>query len=305
MTALPFTIDKALVSGRFADVFFARDGSSPVVVKVARHEPRDIEEATNAVFAANAWGFFTGSVGQTSVDANEVLAAEAATLKKATHPALVKLLREGESADKRRYLVLERIAGRTFRELLIAEQPPAARHVAELATILMEAQPALPFHGDIKPDNLLLDSHGAVRLIDPSSGWLELDKHGYRRRMLASRLYNPLLATNDVASLGLLFAEVLTGRQLFALALPQRPKRELGPALENALRGLSALGQDSAYGRVPWMPLPSELNSAVSKAQESVILRTLGLQRVGDKLDVAPAFAEVGELAAELHRVSK
>lgn len=96
---------------------------------------------------------------------------EAEVLKSLDHPGVVKLI-ECFVEDHRGYVVLERVPGRSLRDLVESEGPiPESKvlsiidQVLEILAYLHSRQPPV-VHRDVAPDNLLIDENGVVKLID-------------------------------------------------------------------------------------------------------------------------------------------
>ena len=84
------------------------------------------------------------------------------------HPNIVTLYEVG-SSDAGPYLVLEKIDGRSLRELL-AEGPMPVRRILSLATQIAEglakAHAAGIVHRDLKPDNVMVTGDGFAKILD-------------------------------------------------------------------------------------------------------------------------------------------
>jgi serine/threonine protein kinase len=180
------------------------------------------------------------------------------------------------------------------------------KHVCELveALLAMNKNGELEYHGDIKPDNLILQDGQKVRIIDPSSGFTEIGKYDLKVRMLLTPLYNPLFKSSDMAALGILIMEVGTGKQPFVLATSDRPKRRIGQRLQQALGGAVAAGYAQIWGRVVHMPFPRELREDFPEGLEALALRCLGLKRDDDSLDWYEPLTDLGVLVSKLRYFS-
>ena len=99
----------------------------------------------------------------------ELLRAEAEALQCLDHCGIVKAVKYGEHG-KLRYLVLERIDGPTFYELVRRRGPLPVTEACELlrqvALALRYIHDRALLHRDLKPSNLMLDSNGNAKIID-------------------------------------------------------------------------------------------------------------------------------------------
>jgi hypothetical protein len=200
-------------------------------------------------------------------------AREAKLTARVPHPGVVKVHEFGEAGD-RPFLVLEFVAGQTLRQRLQGGPLPAveaARIAAATADVLAAAHADGVLHRDIKPDNVMLQPDGTVRVLDfgiaralhddaPLTRTGELV--GTPEYMAPEQLLDGPEATTertDVHALGVLLYELLTGRSPFhggsvfqALKLveslepppPSRSRPNVPPALDRVLA--QALAKDPA-----------------------------------------------------------
>ena len=93
---------------------------------------------------------------------------EARALAALNHPGIVTVHEIGEH-EGAPYLVMERLQGRTLRELLHDDPPSRGRAVeicASVAAAIAEAHSRGVLHRDIKPENVVVLENGAVKVID-------------------------------------------------------------------------------------------------------------------------------------------
>lgn len=106
------------------------------------------------------------ALGQSGLD--QAAIREALALAKLSHPGIVKLFELVES-EGRSCLVMEWIAGRSLASCLDAGRLPPRRALAildDVAQALAYAHGRGIVHGDLSPQNVMLDEHGKARLID-------------------------------------------------------------------------------------------------------------------------------------------
>src|SRR5690606_24487524 len=107
-------------------------------------------------------------------------------------------------------LVLDHVRGKTLREKIRSLEGIHLNWFLSIVRALIElAQKGqLEYHGDLKPENIVVKPSGKVVLLDP----------GMRRQsngaVTTTPHYNPLLLTDgkaDVMAIGIMIYEILTG----------------------------------------------------------------------------------------------
>lgn len=301
---LPYALGEPLPSGGYAESFETTHRSARAVLKLARVQPIAGARTTRPAFASVGLAFQTGLAADWQPDPNAVVGAEARLLQRLDHPAFPRFLADGTAeldGHKRHYLVREFIPGRTWREALRTATPPTLKDFRQLVGHLSEAQRrgVLSFHGDVKPDNLVLTPDQGVRILDPSSGLAERGDLG-DVRLFTTVEYNPLLASSDVPALGMLLLEMLgTQHPLHPIDM-QGAGRDISLALNDWLRARAAAGCGRATARLSWIVLPSD-GGPIDRDLETIGLRCLELTlRKDGVLDKAEPFTSVQELAKAL-----
>ena len=196
-----YRIDALLAHGGMADVYRGVDsvGGTPVAIKVLRHlEP---EQARR-------------------------FAAEARTLERLDHPAVVRFCGSGAEAGAP-YLVMEYVDGPSLADLLKGGPMPVERVALvgmRLADALAHAHHLGIVHRDVKPGNVLVGSDGHARLADfgiarltgdttlTQTGWLVGTASYLAPEQLEGRHVGPRA---DIYSLGLVLLEATTGERAY------------------------------------------------------------------------------------------
>ena len=136
-----------------------------------------------------------------------LLSREADLLQNARHENLVNL-RERLEIDGNPVLVLDYVRGKTLREKIRSLEGIHLNWFLALvrSLIALKEQGVLAYHGDLKPENLIVKPSGKVVMIDPAL------REG--NVVTTTPHYNPLLLTDskaDVMAIGIMIYEILTG----------------------------------------------------------------------------------------------
>ncbi|MGC4091125.1 MAG: serine/threonine-protein kinase [Polyangiaceae bacterium] len=178
---------------------------------------------------------------------------EARLLASLDHPNIVRVFDYGVSADDEPYISMELVEG----ESLLGQVPmPTLRALGlslELGRALVHAHARGVLHGDIKPENVLLDADGHVHLGDFGiARWLSDGAGRVTRtsRVLGTPAYmapeaiagRPADARMDVYSMGVLLAELVTGEP----SLPPA-ERSMAPSLHACVRRATEPNIDARF----------------------------------------------------------
>jgi serine/threonine-protein kinase len=158
---------------------------------------------------------------------------------KLAHPNIIRIVTVNKS-DKTPYFVMEFFPGGSLKARLIAKQTQFLKENAH--SIFRQAATALAFmnaqdwvHRDVKPDNLLCNSSGQVKLIDFALA-VRIEKPSFlgslfrrRGKVAGTRSYmspeqikgDPLDGRADIYSFGATCYELVTGRPPFRAASSQ------------------------------------------------------------------------------------
>jgi hypothetical protein len=160
-------------------------------------------------------------------------AREAAALRSLNHPGIVKLIETGEDQGFS-YFTMELIDGENLRQRMSRQAPSLAESVAWAKGVLNAldaAHSAGLLHGDLKPENIMLDGEGRIRLLDfgltrtfapnlPATHTTSAVA-GTIQYLSPERIAGTAVdARSDLFSVGVLLYEFLTGKTPYARSNP-------------------------------------------------------------------------------------
>ena len=141
---------------------------------------------------------------------------EARTLATLRHPHIVEVFDCEPDAD-RPYLVMELIEGQSLAEMLPLPTPQALDYLLQVANALAFCHGNGILHCDIKPENIMVDRQGQVKLIDfgislADGAMLSGPLVGSPHYLAPERVTGgPLTAAADVYAFGIVLFQAITG----------------------------------------------------------------------------------------------
>ncbi|MEW5740119.1 MAG: serine/threonine-protein kinase [Myxococcota bacterium] len=180
-----------------------------------------------------------------ALNASRRLLEEARAVNAIRHPGIVDVFDVGVYGDRRPYLVMELLEGRTLGERLKAEGPPPPREslgiLEGVLGVLAAAHKAGVIHRDLKPSNVFLlkgkDGSAAVKLLDFGVARREGREEpltapsmavGSVGFMAPEQLQGQAVPSSDLYAVGCLAFQLLAGRPVFPLKnIPEAARRHL------------------------------------------------------------------------------
>ncbi|MBN1256856.1 MAG: serine/threonine protein kinase [Planctomycetes bacterium] len=169
------------------------------------------------------------------------------------HPGVLKYFGCG-TYEGLPYLILEYFEGRTLKGLIFDKSPLVYDQTREVitstASALAHVHSFNVVHRDMKPENVMINSQGELRLIDFSLSQTKWQRFAsMSRRLSGSPSYlapellagKPASARSDVYALGVIIFEIMTGRPPFIGA---NAKEVMSQHMRNAPSRLSKLNPE-------------------------------------------------------------
>jgi eukaryotic-like serine/threonine-protein kinase len=205
--------------------------------------------------------------------------AERRILAKLEHSGIARLLDGGMAPDGRPYTVMEYVSGQSLTDYCKTQHLSLPKRLALFAQVcdaVAFAHRNLVVHRDLKPDNILVDAQGKVKLLDFGIAKL-LDAAVVARdtdhtlapftpdyaapEQLSGQ---PVTTATDIYTLGVLLFELLTGvRPLRIRGLPSTQALQL--LLDRTAPSPSKIAQSSADAPITAKLLTGDLDAIVAK----------------------------------------
>ena len=199
---------------------------------------------------------------------DDLIRSEAALLDGNKNPNLARVI-ECFEYEGRPVSVMEYVRGKTLREKIRALEGIRLNWFLTIVRSLrkLERSGKLPYHGDLKPENIIIKPSGSVVMIDPA---MRADERGV---ITTTPHYNPQLLREskaDVTGIGVMLYEILTGVLPFDEVPWQYAGREQGGEVERM-----SLSYFLSY--VP----PKDLNPNTPEALSRIVYRCLTVPDYG------------------------
>ena len=278
-----------------------QENRAPKAVRIAKPKEKVDLSHRNRPMRTQALTFIPGGVIDIHPDPRELLLLQATKLEKAADPCLVAV--ENIVDRDFTYSITELVTGGTLRQKCESGPLPIAVMV-ELADCLyrLSCNTCFQYHGDLKPDHILIADQG-IKLLSPGYfGPLHIKEATLRSCVVTTPAYYPLLVPDDLLAFGILLWEVtcksypLGGHSDSGVI----NKSNLGEALVQWVEEKELVGQ---YYLTPILEtgLPSKTRPGLPAALESLLLKAMNLQiRSDGKIDRRQGFTSFDQISTAL-----
>ncbi|HEY9775296.1 MAG TPA: protein kinase family protein [Planktothrix sp.] len=209
-----YAIDEVIEDGRFARIYHgrAKDGEqrafkvASTVSAVAGRQTEDTQVLRQ----------ITGGFLPARPDTADLLEREAKRIKDNAHPNLVQV--DAFCALSLPYYQMEFIEGTTLRQVL-QEGRVKLKVFLDIARAMSQLlrDTSFTYHGDLKPENIIIRHDGSIKFIDPGYFGRLLDESGNTfTALVTTPMYYPYMKPDDVFALGLIMWEAAFGRNPLA-----------------------------------------------------------------------------------------
>ena len=300
-----YVIERMLGEGAFSVVYEANDvaGGGKRALKLAK-EMDSISECATEANSTQAMCMITGGAMRVTPDTYELLDLQArkiASVREEGFATIANIHRDEESC----YYLMELIEGGTLRESQQSNSVWYEQLVAVARCLArLEGDPAFDFHGDLKPENIMIAGE-EVRLIDPGYFGRLANKQGVRDRLsITTPAYYPYLLPDDLFAFGLILWEMTIGWH----PLIHSPSSGSPDQIEPEQSLLDLVRSQEAAGNYRLSPLarlnrPSDVRD-VSPRLEALLLKAIRLRLTSRRtLETEAGYKSFLELAEALENV--
>ncbi|MBI4853983.1 MAG: protein kinase [Acidobacteria bacterium] len=199
------------------------------------------------------------------------------------------------------YYQMEFIAGQSLRELMNKGNVPI-RVIIEIALALerLSQNPNFRYHGDLKPENIIVNDT-EIKFID--LGYFGCEEKTYLPSLITTPAYYPDLQADDLFALGLIAWEIVCHQQPFTSETKSSESVDLSNIGENLFEWVYYSELVGQYFKSPILQIkrPSKICADISPLLEDFLLKAINLYiRDDNKLDRRVHFKTFSQFANAL-----
>lgn len=297
--------------GAFSWVFRSvhANGSSSKAIKVAKPAESILEGGPTGCLPTQALVQTTGGIAPLNPDADELLRIQAGRLQRVKDSALVRVETLAQRSGTT-YFTMPYLRGINLRQYM-KSGPVPIKVLRDLAMSLarLSENPSFGYHGDLKPENIMITPNGVV-LVDPGYfGSLTVQTQDSSQPLTGCAVttpqYYPFLKPDDLFATGIIIWEACCRTPLLTKASYSADfnKSFIGKQLWELVRAEEIVGKfhfSSILGVKP----PSILRPGMPPQLESLVLKAVRVQFTEDgQLELADGFTSFNELVEALDRL--
>jgi serine/threonine protein kinase len=306
-----YVIKELLGEGSYSWVFRAlhQDGATAKAIKVAKPPEAVAEGGPTSCVPTNALAISDDALTEFVPDTELLLCLQAKKLQEIDDPRMM-AVEEMSQRPGGCYYRMPVVTGTTLRQYMNSGPVPidVLLDIALGLDSLMENE-AFGYHGDLKPENIMITPGGVV-LIDPGYfGSMDVvkghEKKSFPHCAVTTPMYYPRIEPDDLLALGLIMWELALRDHPLAKRFHSKDfdRKHYSDELWNQIIALEASGKHHLAGILS-IKQPSQLRPGLPLEVEEVLLKALGLQFEFDgTLNIARRFKGFSELAAALARL--
>jgi serine/threonine protein kinase len=305
-----YVIKELLGEGSFSWVFRAvhTDGQTIKAIKVAKPPEAVAEGGPTSCIPTNALVQSKGAVSDLNPDTEQLLMLQAKKLQALSDPQIMSV-EEISARPGGCYYRMPALSGQTLRQYMNSGPVPIdiLLDIALCMDRLLEDD-AFDYHGDLKPENIMVTPSGMV-LIDPGYfGDLDILKGTAPQSLtncaITTPIYYPMLKPYDMLALGLIMWEIACRDHPLARRAYSGDfdRKRIGDDLWDSITEQEKEGK-YFFSAILGLEPPDVIRPGIPKEIDQLLMKGLRLKFADSKLSLDEGFKTFGELAAALARL--
>jgi serine/threonine protein kinase len=296
-----YLLQRLVANGAFCRVYEAVNpqNGSVCAIKIGKPtdyfdgEPTKLWGAPTKEHHTKAEVVISGGISGVTLSSADVLAKQAAHLRSWNDPGVVHL-HDHVIREEMPYLCLEYLPGLTLRQLIRGKQANLKTLVEILEALeRLAARSSIRYHGDLKPENIIVTTTGA-KMIDP--GYFG-ELSGAKDVAITTRAYYPRLQPDDLFACGLILWETTLSYHPLLDRCTEFDSKTIGPKFEEAMRDNRFGIERNFLEKLSMVTRPSLVNREITPTTEDFLLKAIGLRRLADgRIDLGDGFKGFREM---------
>ncbi len=299
-----YMIDQQLGDGVLSAVFCGKNAAGEkAAFKVAKQQDLLNASSVDHCLSTKAIAKVTGGTMDVRPDTASILKRQYALLEQFNESELVRV-RKLSARSELTYYEMDFLEGETLRQVM-EKQPVSIDQMIAVARCLdkLSKVNSFRYHGDIKPENIMVTRDG-ITMIDPGYfGPLDLENGSTMAFCaLTTAAYYPLLEPDDLFAFGLMLWEVVLGEAPLAKRgySGESDLSRIGPNLLQSVQLQEMVGK-YYLSSILEVPFPSKTEHKITGEAERILLKCLRLSITpAGKLELDSGFKSFSSLAGAL-----
>jgi serine/threonine protein kinase len=301
-----YTIDEHLGGGAFSWVYSGlhSDGVTRKAFKVAK--PADlIEDSETGWLPTKALAQVTGAIAEVQPDTDDLLKRQGEKLSRIKTRG-VPTVEEIFNEPGLTWFRMPLLSGQTLRHILKSRVPVSIETIIEMVRTLdrLSEDAAFDYHGDIKPENVLIGDDGSTTFLDPGHfGELRNTRGMVTNCTVTTPAYYPTLLPDDLFAVGLMLWEIATGNQPLSRKIPSSriDTTNIDEDLLSMIKEEESTGKSFLSAIMTVRPIGESTDAVVAPDLEKFLMKALRLEwQPNGKLGRAEGFRSFSALAGAL-----
>ncbi|CAN5737186.1 hypothetical protein BH10CYA1_BH10CYA1_34370 [soil metagenome] len=299
-----YMIDQQMGDGSLSAVFRGKNAVGfKAAFKLAKQQDLLTATPVDQCRLTKAIAKVTGGVMDVRPNTSSILKKQYSLLEQVHERELVRV-RKLSARSELTYYEMNLLEGETLRQVM-DRQPVSIDQMIGVARCLdkLSKNSFFSYHGDIKPENIMITEDG-ITMIDPGHfGPLDLENGSTMANCaLTTAAYYPLLEPDDLLAFGLMLWEVVLGEAPLAKRgySGESDLSRIGPNLLEIVKLQEMVGK-YYLSSILDVPIPSKTHHKITGEAEKMLLKCLRLYITpAGKLELDSGFKSFSSIAGAL-----